>query len=149
MTRWHEGMGTETAFSWWRWWWEVVVHKSAERGRRSVSSPTHSAFFLWYVTAPHTGESVCVICKRLRSNHLFFGEFLRVSKVSIWEVRLRPRGHRQNNMWGWTFWSSSLGLRELWQTGLSKRCSVPHLQHTVSHHLRKHRGPEPVEGLAL
>lgn len=46
-------------------------------------------------------------------------------------------------------WSSSLGLRELCKAGLAEGLWVPHLQHAVPHHLRKHGGPELVESLAL
>lgn len=46
-------------------------------------------------------------------------------------------------------WSLSLGLRELCKAGLAEGCSVPHLQHTVPHHLCKHGGPQLVESLAL
>lgn len=46
-------------------------------------------------------------------------------------------------------WSSSLGLGELCKAGLAEGCSVPHLQHTVPHHLCKHGGPELVKSLAL
>lgn len=44
---------------------------------------------------------------------------------------------------------TSLGLGELRKAGLAEGRSVPHLQHTVSHHFCKHGGPELVERLAL
>lgn len=45
--------------------------------------------------------------------------------------------------------NSSLGVRELCKAGLAEGGTVPHLQHTVPHHLGEHGGPEIVEHLAL
>lgn len=44
-------------------------------------------------------------------------------------------------------WSFSLGLGDLCKAGLAEGGSVPHLQHTVPHHLCKHGGPELVQSL--